>query len=128
MYNFSISLKDNFDTAVKRVTEALQQEKFGILNEINIHTVLKSKLNVDIPPHRILHACNPSVSQRLLGKEPNISVLLPCNVVVREETDGTTTVVFMDPVPVFELTNNPEAVAIAKEVKEMLMRARDKLV
>lgn len=128
MYNFSISLKDNFETAVKRVTEALQQEKFGILNEINVHTVLKTKLNVDLPPYRILHACNPSFSQRLLGKEPDIGVLLPCNVVVREEKDGTTTVIFMDPVPVFELTHNPEVVAIAKEAKEMLMRARDKLV
>ena len=127
MYSFSISLKDNFDTAIKRVTEALQQEKFGILNEINVDTVLKNKLNVDIPHYRILHACNPAMGHRLISKEPDIGALLPCNVVVREENDGTTTVVFMDPVATFKLTNNPEVITIAEEAKAMLMRVQEKL-
>lgn len=127
MYSFSITLKDNFDTAIKRVTEALQQEKFGILNEINVDTVLKNKLNVDIPHYRILYACNPAMAHRLVGKEPDIGALLPCNVVVREESDGTTSVVFMDPVATFKLTNNPEVIAIAEEAKAMLMRVKEKL-
>lgn len=127
MYSFSITLKDNFDTAIKRVTEALQQEKFGILNEINVDTVLKNKLNVDIPHYRILHVCNPSMAHRLVSKEPDIGALMPCNVVVREENDGATTVVFMDPVATFELTNNLEVITIAEEAKAMLMRVKEKL-
>jgi len=104
MYYFSVKLKDDFDTAIKRVTEALQKEKLGILNEINVDAVLKKKLDVDMPHYRILHACGPSFANRLISQEPDIGVLLPCNVLVREESDGTTTVVFMDTATVFGLT------------------------
>ncbi len=127
MYHFSVKLNDNFDAAVKRVTEALQKEKFGILNEINVDTVLKNKLNVDMPHYRVLNACSPSFAHRLVSQAPDIGALLPCNVLVREETDGTTTVVFMDPVTVFGLEQNPDVTQIAEEAKVPLMRVRDAL-
>ena len=127
MYCFSVKLNDNFDNAIKRVTEALQQEKFGILNEISVSTVLKNKLNIDIPHYRILHACNPSFANRMISKEANAGCLLPCNVVVREEGEGSIMVAFMDPVTVFGLTNNPETLVIAEEAKQGLMKVRDTL-
>jgi uncharacterized protein (DUF302 family) len=122
MYNFSITLNDDFDVAVKRVTEALQNEKFGILNEINIDAVLKKKLDLDMRRYRILHACSPSFANRLINEESNIGVLLPCNVLVREEADGKVTVVFLDPSAIFGLTENPKITQIAEEAKELLMR------
>ncbi len=127
MYNFSIKLNDSFDIAIKRVTEALQEEKLGILNEIDVDSVLKKKLDIDMPHYRILHACGPSYANRLISHEPDIGVLLPCNVLVREESDGTTSVVFLDPATVFGLTQNPEITPIAEEAKAQLMRVRDAL-
>ena len=127
MYHFSVKLNDNFEAAVKRVTEALQQEKFGILNEINVDTVLKNKLNVDMPHYRVLNACSPPFAHRLVSQAPDIGALLPCNVLVREESDGTTTVVFMDPVAVFGLAQDPEITQIAEGAKIPLLRVRDAL-
>ncbi len=127
MYSFSVKLNDNFETAIQRVTEALQKEKLGILNEINVDAVLKKKLDVEIPHYRILHVCGPSFAHRLINQEPDIGVLLPCNVLVREETDGTTTVVFMDTATVFGLTQNAEVTQIAEETKAALMRVCDAL-
>jgi len=127
MYSFSVKLNDDFDTAVERVTKALQNEKLGILNEINVDAVLKNKLNIDMPHYKILHACGPSLANRLINEEPDIGVLLPCNVLVRAETDGTTTVVFLDTVTAFGLTQNDEVGKIAEEAKGLLMRVRDAL-
>ncbi len=127
MYSFSVKLNDNFETAIQRVTEALQKEKLGILNEINVDAVFKKKLDVEIPHYRILHACGPSFAHRLINQEPDIGVLLPCNVLVREETDGTTTVVFMDTAAVFGLTQNAEITPIAEETNAVLMRVCDAL-
>ena len=127
MYSFSVKLNDNFDTAVERVTKALQNEKLGVLNEISVDAVLKKKLNIDMPRYKILHACGPSLANRLINEDPDIGVLLPCNVLVRAETDGTTTVVFLDTVTAFGLTQNDEVGKIAEEAKGLLMRVRDAL-
>ena len=127
MPTFNITLKDDFETAVKRVTEALTQNKFGILNEINVHAVLKKKLDVDMPRYRILSACNAPIANRLIGEHADIGALFPCNVLVREETDGTINVSFLDPVKVFGLTNNPEVIKIAEEARTEMMRVRDAL-
>jgi uncharacterized protein (DUF302 family) len=127
MYSFSIKLNEDFDTAVERVTKALQNEKLGVLNEINVDAVLKKKLDVDMPRYRILHACGPALANRLISAEPDIGVLLPCNVLVRAETDGTTTVSFLDTVTAFGLTQNAEVAKVAEEAKGLLMRVRDAL-
>ncbi len=127
MPTFNVTLKDDFETAVKRVTEALTQNKFGILNEINVHEVLKKKLDVDMPRYRILSACNPPIAHRLISQYADIGALFPCNVLVREQEDGTTSVSFLDPVKVFGLTNNPEVVDIAEEARTQMMRVRDAL-
>lgn len=127
MYGFSITLDTTFDKAITDVTEALKKEGFGVLTDIDVKATLKAKINVDRKPYRILGACNPPLAHRAIGTDPDIGLLLPCNVVVREEENGKIWVGFMDPDAVLKLVDHPDIHALAKEVKASLERVRDSL-
>ena len=121
-YAFGKTVKLSYDEAIKRATEALAKEGFGVLTEIDVAATLKKKLGKDMPPYKILGACNPQFAHRALEAEPQIGALLPCNVVVRVDAGGKTTVEIMDPRAVLELVDRPEIAAIAGEVRSRLER------
>ncbi|MDH4174886.1 MAG: DUF302 domain-containing protein [Betaproteobacteria bacterium] len=120
-YVFGKTVGLGFDEAISRVTEALSKEGFGVLTEIDVAATLKKKLGLDMPPYRILGACNPQFAHKAIEFEPQIGALLPCNVVVREEK-GKTHIDIMDPHSVLQLVERPEIEAIATEVRKRLER------
>ena len=125
MYGFSCKFNGDFATAIAKVTEALAAEGFGVLTEIDVKAVMKKKLDLDKRPYTILGACNPNYANKALTADGDIGLLLPCNVVVREEEDGSTTVAFMDPKSVLGLVNRPEVETLGMEVREKLQRVCD---
>lgn len=128
MYGFTVNVPGSFDDAVLRVTEALQKQGFGVLTEIDVKATLKKKLDIDKRPYKILGACNPALANQALDADPDIGLLLPCNVIVREDEDGAVVVGFMDPVPVLGLVQRPELDKLGTQVRSRLEQVRDALL
>jgi uncharacterized protein (DUF302 family) len=121
-YVFGKTVGLGFDAAVTRVTDALAKEGFGVLTEIDVAATLKKKLDKTIPPYKILGACNPTYAAKAIEAEPQIGLLLPCNVLVRQDAAGAVHVEFMDPLAVLELVRRPEVDALGSEVRAKLER------
>lgn len=121
-YTFGKPVTMSFDQAIERVTAELAKEGFGVLTEIDVAATLKKKLGQDMRPYRILGACNPQFAHRALELEPQIGALLPCNVIVREDSTGKTIVEMMDPRAVLQLVERAEIGSIASEVRARLER------
>lgn len=127
MYSFSVTIAGSFDEVVEKVTAALKDEGFGVLTDIDFAGTIKNKLGIERSPYRILGACNPPLANQAVEADPNAGVLLPCNVVVRDDDDGMCSVVFMDPMAVISLSDNPNVAKVASEANERLQRVKTAL-
>jgi uncharacterized protein (DUF302 family) len=122
-YGLGITVDLGFGEAVERVREELAKEGFGVLTEIDIAETLKKKIDVDFRPYVILGACNPPLAHRALTSEPEIGLLLPCNVVVyAADGENKTVIAAMDPSAAMSLASEPEVGIVAEEVRERLHR------
>jgi len=126
-YSFGGEAKLGFDEAVAKVEKALKEQGFGVLTEIDAKKVLKEKLGLERRPYKILGACNPNFAHRALDMEPEIGVLLPCNVLVYEKESGEIMVSAMNPEAALSLVGNPDIEEIAKEVRNRIEAALEKL-
>jgi uncharacterized protein (DUF302 family) len=121
-YYFTRTLNVSFDEAVQLATNALKEEGFGIISEINIHEKLKEKLGVDFKKYRILGACNPGYAYKALSLEEKIGTMLPCNVVVIDQGSGTTEITAVNPIASMMAVQNKDLALIATEITEKLKR------
>ena len=126
-YTFGKTVAIPFDRARERIINELAQVGFGVLTEIDVQATMKKKLDLDMPPYRILGACNPQFASRAIAAEPEIGALLPCNVVVRQDAQGAVRVEVMDPDAVLTLVDRPEVAALAREVRTRLEQALAKV-
>ena len=126
-FGFGKNVDMTFDAAIEKVTADLQTEGFGVLSDIDVAAKMKEKLGKDMPRYRILGACNPALAYQAINAVPDIGMLLPCNVLVREDDEGTVSVGFMDPQSVLSLVDNPGVEPLAGEVKARLERVLERL-
>lgn len=122
MYGFGRNVSGTLQQAIDNVTEELKKEGFGVLVDIDVAATLKTKIGVDRRPYRILGACNPTLANKAIEAEPEIGLLLPCNVLVREQDDGVIHVSFMDPLSVLGLVDKKEIAGLGQEVRARLDR------
>ncbi len=127
MYEFNVTLDQNFDAALDQVRAALAEEKLGIVSEVDVQAVFQAKIQKTIPGYRILGACNPVLADRVLSAEPNAGNLLPCNVVVRDTGSGQTVVSFLDPRAALGLSDHPALETVAGDAFAMLERVAGRL-
>ncbi len=124
-YGLRATVRSSYDAAVAATREALAAEGFGVLTEIDVRATLKKKLDVDFMPYIILGACNPPLAHRALTAEPDIGLLLPCNVVVYAPPGEDVVVAAIDPIAQLRLSGNPALELVANDVRSRLQRVVD---
>jgi uncharacterized protein (DUF302 family) len=119
-----VRLTVDFESALARTVEALKAEGFGVLTEIDVKETMQKKLGVDFPPYKILGACNPPLAYRALTAEPEVGLLLPCNVTVRQLADGSVEVALVDPLSMLGIVASPAVRPVAEEAASRLKRVK----
>jgi uncharacterized protein (DUF302 family) len=126
-FGFGKVVDASFDDAIEKVTVELEKEGFGVLSDIDVAAKMKAKLDKDMPRYRILGACNPALAYQAISAVEDIGLLLPCNVLVREDADDKVHVDFMDPESVLSLVKDPGVAPLATDVKSRLQRVLEAL-
>lgn len=124
-YGYGRVVKEAFDDVDVKIRDELKNSGFGVLTEIDVKQALKEKLGVDFRRYRILGACNPPIAHRALSEELEIGLLLPCNVVLWENDDGTTTVSAIDARQMLAITGRDDLEELANKVNGLLKQAVD---
>lgn len=126
-YYFAKTLDTGFEETLPRVIDALKQEGFGVLTQIDVKATMKEKLGIDFRDYRILGACNPTLAHEALQIEDKVGTMLPCNVVVQAVGPGRTEVAAIDPVASMQAIDNPLLKQAAEQVRAKLSRVIDSL-
>ena len=124
---FYVRLSTDYETALAKTIAALKVEGFGVLTEIDVKDTMKKKLNVDMAPYKILGACNPPLAHRALTTAPEVGLLLPCNVTVRQLEDGAIEIALIDPLMMLGVVQNPALTPVAEEARTRLTRVAQAL-
>lgn len=126
-YGFGKIVNMSVEQAEARVTETLKSKGFGILTRIDVAATLKQKLGTDMPPYVILGACNPPLAHQVISVEPEVGLLLPCNVIVYQDANQQVHISAMDPEPVMSMIDNAQIVPIARQVRSLLQEALEEV-
>ena len=126
-YSYSKDIQSDFQDTENKVNKVLMDVGFGILTEINIKDAFKTKLNLDYNNYKILGSCNANLAHEALINENLIGILMPCNIVIIDNEDGTTKVVFPNAKNLLEITNNDKIIQLANRVDSLLEEAFNKL-
>ncbi len=126
-YHNSKTVNFSYEEAINKVTEELKKEGFGVLTEIDVKETLKKKLDIDFRKYKILGACNPPLAYKALSSEENIGVMLPCNVIVQETSDGSVRVSAINPMVAMQSVGNENLSSVAEEVSMKLKKVIENL-
>jgi uncharacterized protein (DUF302 family) len=126
-YGFGKQVKLSYEEAIEKVTQELQKEGFGVLTEIDVKATLRKKLDVDHNKYMILGACNPPFAHQALTAEPEIGLLLPCNIIVYETDDGNTKVSAIDSRAMLSIVGRDDILPIAEEINQRLQRVMNNI-
>ncbi|MAT41372.1 MAG: ABC transporter ATP-binding protein [Anaerolineaceae bacterium] len=126
-FAYYTELNMDYEQAVEKVTAALKKEGFGVLTNIDMQATLKQKLDVDFRKYAILGACNPPLAYQSLKTQLNIGLLLPCNVIVYEEDNGSVVVEILDPIRMMDVVENPDLEPVAQDAQSRLQRVINQL-
>ena len=126
-YSYSKDILSNFQNAEKKVRDALMDVGFGVLTEINMRDAFRTKLDLEYRNYKILGACNPSLAHDALASESLIGILMPCNILVIDNEDGTTKIVFPIAKELLEITDNSDVLQLSDKVDELLKTAFNKV-
>jgi len=124
-YGYFRILKDDFNQIDQRIRETLVENGFGVVTEIDVRQTMKNKLDVEFKPYKILGACNPQFAHQALTLEPDIGLLLPCNVIIEDNQDGTVRVGAIDAEKMLDITGREDLIGFAKEVNILLKKSID---
>ncbi len=124
-YGYFRILKDDFNQIDQRIRETLAENGFGVITEIDVRQTMKNKLDVEFKPYKILGACNPQFAHQALTLEPDIGLLLPCNVIIEDNQDGTVRVGAIDAEKMLDITGREDLIGFAREVNILLKKSID---
>lgn len=126
-YTISKTLRGDFKEVINKVTEELRKEGFGIISEVDMKEKFREKLDIDFRNYTILGACNPKLAHEAISKESRIGVMLPCNILVQDQEEGTVDVSAVNPLTSIGSVKNAELESIAEQVNGKLKKVMDNL-